>query len=255
MNKINATGLVLTYNGEKLLKKTLESLSFCKEVLVIDSNSQDHTVQIAKEYGAKVIINPWEGPASQFNFAFQHITTPWVINLDQDEILSPQLQHYIQKQLSSPYIKYDGFYCRRKSFYFDRFLKHCGWYPDYLLRIFKLSKIKVTTSGPHWHFSLNGTTQKIPYEIIHYPYENLSQHLDKINYYTQIAAKELIQNNKTSSLSKALGHGLARFIKIYFLKLGFLDGRAGFILALHAFFYGFHKYIRVLELKLNENKI
>lgn len=246
---LNCTGLILTYNGEKYLKQCIQSLSFCKEILVIDSNSQDKTVEIAQKNGARVIINSWKGPTKQFEFAFKHIHTDWVISLDQDEILSPELQEEIKHNLHHNDKKYAGFFCPRKSFYFDRFIKHCGWYPDYLLRVFYLPKTSLYTSGPHYGFRVSGDTLKLKGHIIHYPYENLFHHMEKINYYTQEAAKDMAEKNISSGVIKALGHGLARFMKIYFLKLGFLDGKAGFILSLNAFFYGFHKYIRVLEFK------
>jgi len=245
---IDVTGLVLTYNGQKHLAACLDSLSFCAQILVIDSQSTDNTVAIAKEHKAEVIVNPWPGPVKQFEFAFNQIKTNWVISLDQDEILSPELQAEIEEIFqSNDNLNYTGFYCPRSSFYFDRFLKHSGWYPDYLLRVFYLPKTTIYSSGPHYGFKTTGKTRKLINPIIHYPYDNLFHHVEKINYYTQEAARELRQKKVSSGVGKALLHGLGRFLKIYFLKRGFLDGKAGFILALNSFFYGFHKYIRILE--------
>ena len=247
------TGLVLTYNGQQYLKKCLESLSFCDQILVVDSESTDQTRAIARQCGARVIVNPWPGPARQLEFAFKHINTPWVVSLDQDEILSPRLQQEITSALQNP-SDYTGFYCPRTSFYFDRFIRHSGWYPDFLLRVFLLEKTYIHTSGPHYGFRTRGKTRKLSGDIIHYPYQNLKEHLDKINYYTQEAAEEMFARGKTTSLFNALGHGLGRFLKLYILKKGFLDGRAGFILAINSFFYAFHKYIRLLELHTNKDK-
>ncbi|KUJ96721.1 MAG: Glycosyl transferase family 2 [Desulfonauticus sp. 38_4375] len=245
---VKATGLVLTFNGEKYLEKCLQSLSFCQEILVVDSESTDATREIAQSLGARVLVNPWPGPGKQFEYAFKHIKTQWVVSLDQDEILSPELQKEIIAHLQNPR-DYVGFYCPRRSFYFDRFLKHSGWYPDYLLRVFSLPQTNLHISEPHYGFKPQGKTKKLKGDIIHFPYTNLSEHLNKINYYTQEAAKDLASKGVSSGLFKALGHGLARFLKIYLFKQGFRDGQAGFILALNSFFYGFLKYIKILEIK------
>lgn len=246
------TGLVLTLNGEKYLEQCLNSLSFCDEILVVDSCSTDSTVDLATRLGARVLVNPWPGPKAQFEFAFSQISTPWVVSLDQDEILSDTLRRSIITALENP-DDFAAFLCPRTSFYFDRFLRHSGWYPDLLPRVFKLKATTVHVSGPHYGFSPQGKTKRLHGDIIHYPYENLQQHVDKINYYTQIAAQELYTQKKRASVLTALGHGLARFFKIYLLRLGFLDGKAGFVLAINSFFYAFQKYIRLAELIQNKS--
>lgn len=243
----NVTGLVLTLNGEKYLEQCLTSLSFCDEILVVDSCSTDSTVAIAQRLGARVLVNPWPGPKKQFEFAFGHITTPWVVSLDQDEILSDELRTSVTAALADPG-PHSAFLCPRTSFYFDRFLRHCGWYPDLLPRVFRLADTSVHVSGPHYGFEPRGRTRRLQGDIIHYPYENLQQHVDKINYYTQIAATEMHEQGRRCGVLTAVGHGLARFAKIYLLRGGFLDGRAGFVLAVNSFFYAFQKYIRLAEL-------
>ncbi len=245
MSKV--TGLVLTLNGQKYLEQCLASLSFCDEILIVDSCSTDATVDIATRMGARVLVNPWPGPKGQFEFAFARIATPWVVSLDQDEILSDELRESIANALKDPE-DHGAFYCPRVSFYFDRFLRHSGWYPDLLPRVFKLNTTSVHVSGPHYGFTPSGKTTRLHGDIIHYPYENLKQHVDKINYYTQIAAEEMHAQGKRAGLAKALGHGLARFLKVYLFRLGFLDGKAGFVLAINSFFYAFQKYIRLAEL-------
>jgi glycosyltransferase involved in cell wall biosynthesis len=240
------TGLVCTYNGEHLLAKTLASLDFCDHILVVDSGSTDNTVSIAQDAEAEVIFHPFEGMIAQLQFGFTHITTPWVITLDQDEYLSAKLRDNVQKALETPG-DISGFFLPRRSFYYDRFIHHSGWYPDYLLRLFHPDAVDVTGTLPHEEIHPRGKTKKLSGDIIHYPYKNLSEHLAKINAYTQTAAGELAARGVSASLTKALAHGLSKFLKQYLLKKGFLDGKAGFILALHAFLYGFHKYIRIAE--------
>lgn len=244
------TGLVLTKDGERHLEACLRSLSFCDELLVVDSESTDRTRDIAAACGARVLVRPWTGPADQFRFAFEHIRTPWVVSLDQDEILSETLQHSIQQALADPG-PYTAFLCPRASFYFERFLRHSGWYPDLLPRVFRLDATEVHVSAPHWGFRPQGPTRRLAGDLLHYPYANLAEHVDKINAYTQIAAQDLVRQGKNPSVFTALAHGLARFAKIYVLRAGFLDGRAGFVLAVNGFFYAFHKYIRATELTRN----
>ena len=247
MARPTVTGLVLTLNGAKYLDECLKSLDFCDRLLVVDSGSADETRSIAERHGATVLVNPWPGPAKQFEFAFGHIETQWVVSLDQDEILSGELRASVLQALEDTQ-GVSAFLCPRTSFYFDRFLRHSGWYPDLLPRVFRLADTGVHVSGPHYGFEPKGETRRLTGDIIHYPYENLKQHVDKINYYTQIAAEEMHARGKRSGVAKALGHGLARFLKIYVFRRGFLDGKAGFVLAVNSFFYAFQKYIRLVEI-------
>ena len=247
MARPKVTGLILTLNGARHLDSCLASLDFCDQILVVDSGSTDATQDIAAAHKARVLINPWPGPKKQFEFAFAHITTPWVVSLDQDEILSDELRRCVLDALDDPG-EASAFLCPRTSYYFDRFLRHSGWYPDLLPRVFKLADTGVHVSGPHYGFETRGKTRRLAGDIIHYPYENLRQHVDKINYYTQIAAEEMHAKGKRAGVATAIGHGLARFMKIYFIRRGFLDGKAGFVLAVNSFFYAFQKYIRLAEL-------
>ena len=230
------TGLVLTYNGERLLDRCLASLSFCDKVLVVDSFSTDRTVDMARAAGAEVVQRTWEGPGPQFRHALSIIDTEWVFSLDQDEICTEELRESVLAAVRA-----------RRSWYFDRFMKHSGWYPDYLLRLFRPAKMEVHVSGAHYSFHPKGETGRLRGDILHYPYDSFRQHLDKINSYAQQGADDLRAKGRQGGVAVATAHGLARFLKLYVVKLGFLDGRAGFINAAHGAFYAFLKYIRVRE--------
>lgn len=240
------TGLVLTFNGERLLEKCLKSLDFCDEILVVDSQSTDRTRDIAEACGARIIVNPWPGPVKQFELALSKITTTWVVSLDQDEFLTPELRDNIIDKLDGQEAV-AGYYTPRSSFYFNRFMKHSGWYPDYLFRFFRLGQMKVTASGAHYHFSPCGKTRKLSGDILHYPYENFRQHMEKINYYAEEGAKSLRSKGRKGGLTRGLLHGVMKFVKLFLLKFGFLDGKAGFYNAMAGFYYTFQKYIRVEE--------
>jgi len=248
-------GLILTYNGERLLARCLASLSFCDEIIVVDSLSTDDTVDIAKAAGATVLKRRWEGPGPQFRYALEHIramepAVDWVLSLDQDEYLTPGLAANIQAAVASPAATdYDlaGYWMPRSSFYFDRFMRHSGWYPDRLLRLFRPGRMEVQVSGAHYSFHPEGDTSDLAGDIIHYPYRNFREHLDKINSYAQQGADGIKARGGSGGVLAGAVHGLARFLKLYLLKLGVLDGRAGFINAVHGSFYAFLKYVRACE--------
>jgi len=250
------TGLVLTKDGERYLARCLESLQFCSRVLVVDSESTDRTREIAAAMGAEVLVRPWQGPLPQFRYALENIDTDWVVSLDQDEWLSPELGASVRALFDDAARLRDaaGFWCSRRSYYFDRYLQHCGWYPDRLLRVFHKGRMELRASGPHYSFHPLAATDRLHGDIVHHPYSGLQEHVAKINYYTQEAATSLHEEGRKGGLARALGHGVARFAKIYLLRRGFLDGRAGLVLALHGFFYAFHKYLRVAELEARRQK-
>ncbi len=240
------TGLVLTLNGQRLLDTCLASLDFCDELLVVDSQSTDDTRAIAEGRGARFLVRPWEGPLPQFRFAMDNLNTDWVVSLDQDEMLTDQLGDSIRELLADP-PDLAGCYVNRRSFYFDRFLKHSGWYPDWLLRVFRPGRMQVTASGAHYSFHPQGPTRRLEGEIVHYPYASFREHLEKINYYAEAGAKALRDKGAKGGLAAGLAHGGFRFFKLYLLKLGLLDGRAGFINAAAGAFYAYQKHLRAAE--------
>lgn len=253
MKTLGVTAVVLTFNGQKWLARTLESLSFCDRILVVDSGSTDATLDIARAAGAEVLYRAWEGTIPQFRYAFTQVTTPWVVTLDQDEYLSPELSASLQAALADPGDA-AGFFCSRRSFYYDRFLKHGGWYPDWLLRAFRPDRMELRGTLPHEEFFPAGPTRRLSGDIIHYPYADLAEHLAKINSYTGTAAREMHGRGRRCGLGAAVARGMAKFLRQYILKLGFLDGRAGFLLAIHAFIYAFHKYAKLAELTAAERR-
>ncbi len=250
---VPVTGVVLTMNSERTLDAALQSLDFCSELLVIDSGSSDSTLEIARRRGARILERPWEGIQSQFRFALQHVNTPWAVSLDSDEEFTPECKQAVMAALAKPG-NAAGFSCNRLSWYFDRFIKHSGWHPDWLVRVFRMDAVQLRGQDPHHEFAVNGPAPRLGGCILHYPYENLSAHVERINRYTQTMAQGIYAKGGRAGVAKALSRGLARFLKIYVLRQGFLDGRAGLVLAVHGFFYAFHKYLRVAELEKLEKR-
>jgi len=250
--KPSIVGLVLTYNGERLLEKCLESLAFCDSILVVDSNSTDKTCEIAEAKRARVVRRAWNGPADQFAFALKLIddeySCDWIVSLDQDEICTDTLKDSILSAIEKKQNNnLAGFMVARRSWYYNRFLTHSGWYPDRLLRCFRRGKMQVKVSGAHYSFHPLGNTKNLEGDILHYPYSSFREHLDKINSYAQQGADEMGLKGKHGGIAQGLLHGFGRFLHIYVIKRGFLDGRAGFINACHGAFYAFLKYVRINE--------
>lgn len=252
--KPRVAAVVLTFNGARWLDRTLASLDFCDELLVVDSGSTDATLDIAKAHGARVLHRKWEGTIPQFRFAFANLEADpgrpiWVVTLDQDEWLSPELYAALKTALENPG-GVQGFELSRLSWYFDRYVRHSGWRPDWLLRAFRLDAVQIRGVLPHEEFHVAGQVRRLEVkggDIVHHPYADLSEHLAKVNDYSAMAARELRARGRRASVAKAFAHGFGKLFKTYVLKLGFLDGRAGAVLAVHAFLSAFHKYLRVIE--------
>ncbi|MEG2140806.1 MAG: glycosyltransferase family 2 protein, partial [Bilophila sp.] len=211
------TGLVLTYNGARILHTCLESLAFCDVILVVDSFSTDGTERIACEHGATFVQHPWSGALPQFDYALSLVHTDWIVSLDQDEVCSEQLREALLTAIPSASSSCCGYYVPRRSWYYDRFLKHSGWYPDRLLRVFRQGGVRFTQSGAHEHIDPTGATEQLSGDILHYPYAHFREHLDKINSYAQQGADDLAARGKSGGVCLGLLHGLGRFLRIYLL--------------------------------------
>lgn len=244
--RLPITGLVLTYNGERLLDKCLASLDFCQEILVIDSFSTDATQAIAERHGARFIPHAFEGHLPQFAFALSQVATPWVITLDQDEICSDELRASVLAALPEAPARICGYQVPRRSWYLDRFIRHSGWYPDLLLRVFRREGVFFTQNGAHEKINPHGATGQLQGDIIHYPYASFANQWDKLNSYADLGAAALAKKGVRPGLLRAVGHALGCFLRMYVLKKGFLDGTPGFLIAVNEAFYVFAKYARLL---------
>lgn len=245
------TGVVLTFNGERLLDKCLASLDFCQEILAVDSGSTDATHFIVQQHKGVLVTRQWEGFASQFDFAQSRVNTEWFFVLDQDEICPPELAKAILRAVGQvgDDQESNAFSVGRISWYFNRFMRHTGWYPDHLLRVFRTGKA-VFTQDAHIQYDAPGKKRHLGgpgAEIIHYPYTGFDNQWAKLNMYARQGADHMLARGKRGGIAKALGHGLWRFLKLYFLKKGFMDGAAGFLASVHGAMYAFEKYIRPMR--------
>ena len=248
--RVSITALIITLNGERLLDRCLESLSFCDRILIVDSFSSDATERIAREYGAIFIQNPWPGNARQIRFGLDWLEanapTDWVLMLDCDEIISPELCEDILRAVAAQEGK-TAYSMPRRTWYFDRFLRHGGCYPDRLFRLFRPETIQIDNHGAHQQFVPSGPSGDLNGDMLHYTYSSFRNQLDKLNDYAERGARDLEAHGKRGGVLRGLGHGTWRFLDMYVRKLGFLDGRAGFLMAFHTSFYTFLKYVRIHE--------
>jgi len=244
MNKIST--VVLTKNEETNIERCLKSaLTLSDEIIVVDSLSDDRTVEIAKKFTDKVYLNPWPGFSEQRSFSLTKTSHDWILWLDADEEMSQELVEEIQNLK----FEQDGYYIPRLVHYLGRWIKHCGWYPDHTLRLFNKHKGCFSGTLVHESFTLTGTTGKLKNPILHYPYRDIAHHLTKMNSYTDLSAKEMNRKGKKKSLFAAFFHSFFRFIKMYIIKRGFLDGSQGLVISILGSYYVFLKYIKLYEIQ------
>jgi glycosyltransferase involved in cell wall biosynthesis len=252
MEKVSA--YVLTKNEEKHIKNCIESINWADEIVIIDDFSADNTVKIAKDMGCKVVQNKFEYFGKQRNFALSQCLHEWVICLDADERITPKLRLEIECQLqNSP--AYDAFVAPRKNKFINKWILHSGWYPDYRHPVFfNKNKMKYKDQLVHEDIDYNGNGKKFYFkgDILHYSYSNIKQFVKKSDFYTDLRSKEMFEKGVKFTVLNLFVNPFVMFVKMYIVKKGFLDGLAGFMLALlYSSFYTLMKYIKLWEL---ENK-
>ena len=237
--------ILITKNEEANLKECLESVSFANEIIVVDSQSSDKTVEIAQSFGAKVKITPhWPGFGPQKNIALNLATQDWILSIDADERVSPKLKTEILATIHSNQSQ-SCYEIPRLSWYCGRFMKHSGWYPDYVLRLFKKGSAKFSDHLVHERVITNEKTAQLNNHFLHYSFRNFSQVLQKIDSYSTLSAQQAFDQGKTSSILKAFGKGIWAFFRTYFLRLGFLDGSHGLALAISNAEGTYYRYLKI----------
>jgi glycosyltransferase involved in cell wall biosynthesis len=250
-NKISAC--VTAGNEEANIRRCLESLTWCDEIIVVDSFSTDRTVEICKEYTKRVYQHEWLGYIGQKNLIREMATHEWVMFLDADEEVSPALRSEIQELFKKGPGSYDGFQFPRKVFYLGRWICHGEWYPDIKLRLFRKNRGRSAGREPHDHVIVEGPVKTLKNPIFHYTYDNMSEHLANMNRFSTITAQEKHREGVRFNAFGWMFRTVWRFFKAFFFKLGFLDGRRGLIIAMVSSFGVAMKYAKLWELELNEH--
>ena len=237
--------VIITLNEEEKIKDCLESVKWADEIIIVDSLSSDKTVEIAKEYTDKIFQRKFPGFGEQKNFAISKAAGDWILSIDADERVTPPLAEEIKNIMTES--KIQGCLIPIKSYFLGRWMKHCGWWPNCKLRLFKKASAKMSDSLVHEAVTVPGQTRKLKNPLDHYSYTDMNEYMEKLERYTSLAADAMLKKGKRFSIFTALTHSFFAFFKIYFLKAGFLDGKEGFILAKLTSCYNFIKYIKLWE--------
>jgi glycosyltransferase involved in cell wall biosynthesis len=237
--KISAT--IITFNEERNIARVTESLRCCDEILVLDSGSNDRTVEIAKKLGARVVEASWHGYAAQKNIAAELASHDWILSLDADESLSEALEAELW-QIKKTGPKFDGYTMPRLAQYLGRWILHSGWYPDRKVRLFDRRKAHWVGEFVHESVKVKGTVGHLESNLLHFTCDSLSEHLRSMDGYTTLAAQEIVSRGRTVGLPYLLLDPAWTFLKTYFLKQGYLDGVEGLTIAYMAAMYNFLKY-------------
>ncbi len=235
---------IITYNEEKNLKRTLKSVSFCDEIVIVDSGSKDGTLDIAKRYTDKIYIQKWLGYGRQKNFAIDKLSTDWVLSLDADEVVSDALREEIVEELKRP--RSNAYALNFQLVFMGKPLRFGGVYPDYHVRLFKKGLFWFEENDVHEGVRTKAIRLKNP--VYHFSYDSLEDYFEKFNKYTTLAAKSRL--NRGMKVSKV--YPFLRFVFDFFrrfvLKGAFLDGYPGCVYALLSSYYAFVKYAKLVEL-------
>ena len=270
--------VIITFNEEHNLPRTLESVKWADEIVVVDSCSTDRTVEIAKSYGAKVWVEPWKGFAAQKNSALEKASCDWILSLDADEEVSAELGGEIRwvlssmeewskngmpvdndtsaKELRDRGLRYgfdeddlNGYFIPRRNYFLGRFIRHGGFYPDAKLRLFRRGAAKFEARLVHEDAQLNGVDGTLKADLLHHAYPTLSGYIEHMNRYSSLSAEMTKQKGKSGfSFVNIVARPMLTFGYNYVFRLGFLDGREGLLLHLYHAAYVSWKYAKLWEL-------
>ena len=240
---------IITLNEEKNIRRTLESVKWADEIVVVDSGSSDRTADICREYTDKIIHQEWLGYAGQKNLAIDRTKNDWVLSLDADEPVEPALANEIRVLIGRP-DACDGYRIPRKTFFLGKWMKHGGWYPDLNLRLFRRGKGRFEERAVHESIKVDGTVGVTRNAMEHHTFPDLESYMSTINKYSSLAAQVMAQKglppSKTSWVSIII-RPLFTFLHKYIVRLGFLDGKHGLILNVFHSYYVFAKYAKAWE--------
>ncbi len=243
MEKISA--VIIAGNEEKNIADCLESVRWADEIIVVDSESTDRTVEISKRYTDKVFVRKWEGYASQKNYSMAKAVNEWVLSLDADERVSPEL---LEEMKSLDFSKADGFYIPRRNYFLGKVIKSCGWSPDYQLRLFRKSKTTLTPRQVHEGFSVDGRREYLEGELIHYTHTTIAGTLAKVNEYSTLEASEKAERIRVTG-AKLFFKPLWAFFQHFIIRRGFTDGVHGLMVSIIHAITKTQVYMKIWEMQ------
>ena len=251
MPKLSVT--VITLNEAVDLAAALESVAWADEIVVVDSESTDETVAIARRFTDRVVVRAWSGYADQKNHAASLATHDWVLSLDADERVPPALAGDIRSALSAQ-PAHAAFRMRRVTWHLGRWIRTTDWYPDHQVRLYNKGVARWTGQHVHEAVDVNGTTGELSGELHHYAYRDIADHLETIDRYTDYAARQMREGGRRAGLLQLAGHPPLAFLRNYAVRRGFRDGVPGFVISAMNAYYVFLKFAKLWELERNQRQ-
>jgi glycosyltransferase involved in cell wall biosynthesis len=250
MNRDRCSVTIITLNEERNLRDCLQSAAWADEIIVVDSGSSDQTLEIARQFQARTFTNPWPGMREQKNFAADQATSPWIFNLDADERITPEGQRELSQTLAAPTA--DAYKVPRQNFFLGKWMRHGGWFPDDTIRLYRKDKGTYGGINPHAGVVLReGTVGRLRTPLIHYTYDSFSHYISKQYPYSDAAARDLAARGKLPRhpYLRILTKTLWKFVEVFLIKRGFLDGTHGLVAAFGSTFAAYMKQARLWEIQ------
>lgn len=250
--KLPISVAIITRDEAHNLPGCLSSVSFADQVVVVDSGSTDNTVTIAGSFGCEIFFNPWSGFGQQKQFAIEQCRNEWILVLDADERIPEETAAVVRKILSESG-PVNGYGFPRKNFFQGRWIKHAGWWPDHVTRLFRRSKGQLSARKVHESIQVEGRVEILDVPIEHYTESDLSKVLLKIDRYSTLGAAEAFAEGRRSTTWSAAARAVLTFVQDYFIRLGIMDGEQGLTLAITDAINKYFKYAKLAQLSRKEN--
>lgn len=248
----NISAVIIAKNEEANISECLKSISWVNEIILVDAESTDKTVELTKNFTSKIFVHKWEGFTKQKEFAVSKASNEWILNIDADERISPLLKDEIKNLTETDIV---GYYLRRESYFLSKHIKSCGWDSDYQLRLVRKSKVRLTDRLVHEGFAVEGKTGHLKNRLIHYTFTSIEKTINKINHYSSLRAEELFLKKKNVGGFTIIFHGIAAFFRFFIVLGGFKEGVHGLIISLFNSITTFLVYMKVWELQTEGKKV
>ncbi|MBF0328110.1 MAG: glycosyltransferase family 2 protein [Nitrospirae bacterium] len=245
--KIPVSIAIIVKNEERNIAEALESVRDFDDIVVVDSFSDDRTVELCRKYTDRVYQHEWVNFSKHKQIAVDYAKNEWVFILDADERATPALKAEIVSRIKDE--KISGYFAPRKNYFLGRWIRHSGWWPDYSMRLFRKSVSHLEPREVHERVLVNGLTAHLKEPFEHYTYRTVSEYIAKMERYSTMSAKEIYDKKAAKAVLSIFINPPAAFFRMYFLQQGFRDGLHGFVLAALYSFYTFLKYLKVWERK------
>jgi glycosyltransferase involved in cell wall biosynthesis len=243
------TGIVITQNEERNIRDCLESLKWLDEIIIVDSYSEDNTIPIARHYTDKIFSVDIKNVTEKRKYSLQKAGNDWIFFIDADERVTEELKNEILSLEENGNSEIKGYYINRKNFYLGKWVKHCGMFPDYHIKLFNRQYAVITDRIVHEDIEVEGNRARLNGCILHYSYPDLTVLIDKINYYSTLEAQEHFRKGKKISKAGVFIHSKSAFLRVFISRKGFLDGIYGFYAACTDACVNFLTHLKLLKMQ------